>query len=93
MKNKFNYWFLLILLIQTVFLFGQSLVSNTTGSFVYTPASPLNTKPITVYYRIPAGDISTMPILFAFHGDERNGSDYRDYWISMANANGFMASN
>jgi hypothetical protein len=31
-----------------------------------------------------------MPILFSFHGDERNASDYRDYWISMANANGFM---
>lgn len=90
MKNKSNFWFLLILLIQTVFLFGQALSPNTTGSFLFTPASPLNSKPITVYYRIPAGDITTMPILFAFHGDERNGSDYRDYWISMANARGFM---
>jgi hypothetical protein len=90
MKNKFKYSFLFVLFIQTVFLFGQSLSPNTTGSFVYTPTGPLSSKPITVYYRIPAGDITTMPILFAFHGDERNALDYRDYWISMANANGFM---
>ena len=64
--------------------------ANSTGSFVYTPTGPLSSKPITVYYRIPAGDVTTMPILMSFHGDERNASDYRDYWTSMANANGFM---
>jgi hypothetical protein len=88
MKN--NYLSLLFIFFQTVFLFGQSLVPNTTRSFVYTPTGPLSSKPITVYYHIPNRDISTMPILFSFHGDERNASDYRDYWISMANANGFM---
>ena len=90
MKKIIKHSILLILLIQTTFLFGQTLTSNTTGSFVYTPNSPLNSKPITVYYHIPNGNISTMPILFSLHGDERNASDYRDYWISMANANGFM---
>ena len=88
MKN--NYLGFLFLFFQTLVLFGQSLISNTTGSFVYTPTGPLSSKPINVYYHIPNGDISTMPILFSFHGDERNASDYRDYWISMANANGFM---
>ena len=67
-----------------------SLAPNTTGYFVYTPDDPLGSKPITVYYHIPNGDRSTMPVLFSFHGEERNASDYRDYWISMADANGFM---
>jgi hypothetical protein len=88
--KKFNYSLLFILFFKTVFVFTQALNPNTTASFVYTPASPLNSKPITVYYHIPNGNINTMPILFSFHGDERNASDYRDYWISMANANGFM---
>ena len=82
--------FLFFLFIQALFLYGQNLVSNTTGYFVYTPAAPLNSKPINVYYRIPAGDITKMPILMSFHGDDRDASNYRDYWISMANANGFM---
>ena len=90
MKIKFHTSFLFILLIHSTFLFGQALLPNTTGSFVYTPIGPLSSKPITVYYRIPNGDISTMPILLSFHGDNRDASNYRDYWISMANANGFM---
>ncbi len=90
MKNTFKYSIVVILFLQTLFLFGQALLPNTTGSFVYTPMGPLSTKPITVYYHIPNGNISTMPILLSFHGDERNGAEYRDYWISMANANGFM---
>ena len=90
MKIKLHISFLLIFFIHTLFLFGQTLVPNTTGSFVYTPSGPLSSKPITVYYRIPSGNLSTMPILFSFHGDDRDASNYRDYWISMANANGFM---
>ena len=90
MKIKFYIFLLFVLLFQTVFLFGQPLSPNTSGSFVFTPTGPLSSKPITVFYYIPNGNISTMPILISFHGDERNGSNYRDYWISMANANGFM---
>jgi hypothetical protein len=78
MKKIIQYSFLFILLLQTLFMFGQipTLVSNSTGSFTYTPAAPLNSKPITVFYRIPAGNITTMPILFSFHGDERDGDKY-----------------
>ena len=90
MKIKYCIYILSVLLFQTVFVFGQPLSPNTSGSFVFTPTGPLSSKPITVYYYIPNGNISTMPILMSFHGDERNGSSYRDYWISMANANGFM---
>lgn len=70
--------------------FAQNLSTNTTGSFTFIPNAPLNTKPVEIFYHIPAGNVATMPILMSFHGVERNGSDYRNYWIAMANANGFM---
>ncbi len=69
---------------------SQNLSTDSTGSFTYNPASPLNNQPIEVYYHIPSGDISTMPILFSFHGASRNASDYRDFWINMANENSFI---
>ena len=81
---------LIVLLFVLPFSFGQNLSPNTTGSFTYTPASPLDTQTVEVFYHIPGGDITTMPILFSFHGANRDGANYRDYWISMANANGFM---
>jgi hypothetical protein len=67
-----------------------TLSPNTTGSFIFDPQAPLNTPPVEVFYHIPAGDITTMPILMAFHGASRDGANHRDYWINMANANGFM---
>ena len=82
--------FIFVFLLYIGFAFGQNLKPNITGSFIYTPASPLNTKSIKVFYHIPNGDIKTMRILMSFHGASRNASDYRDYWIKMANDNGFM---
>ncbi len=69
---------------------AQNLNANSTGSFIYTPTGVLSNQPIEVFYHIPNGEISTMPIVFSFHGASRNGEDYRDYWVNMANANGFM---
>ncbi|MBI1266887.1 MAG: hypothetical protein GC193_05590 [Cryomorphaceae bacterium] len=54
------------------------------GSFVYNAYQPLSLKPVTVHYYIPEGNISQMPIVFVFHGNNRNGSEYRDAWISSA---------
>jgi hypothetical protein len=79
-----------ITLFATICIHSQTLVSNSTGSFVYTPTGPLSSKPIRIFYHIPSGNITTMPILMSFHGDERNANEYRDYWISMANTNKFM---
>ena len=31
-----------------------------------------------------------MPILMSLHGADRNGESYRNYWIQMANDNGFI---
>ena len=67
-----------------------TLLPNTTSSFNFSPQAPLNRPPIKVFYHIPAGDLTNMPILFSFHGADRDGGPHRDYWIQMANANGFM---
>ena len=69
---------------------SQNLSPNTTGNFTFIPESPLDDKPIEVYFHIPSGDITTMPILFSFHGASRNADDYRDFWIDMANDNNFI---
>lgn len=87
MKNSI----LLICLISVLaFSNAQILNPNTTGSFIFTPDSPLHNKLIEVFYHIPDGDITTMPVLLSFHGATRNANEYRDYWVSMANNNGFM---
>ncbi len=70
--------------------YSQNLTSNSTGSFIYTPVGPLSSQPVEVFYHIPNGDMTTMPIVMSFHGGSRNGSDYRNYWIAMADANDFM---
>lgn len=71
-------------------MYGQNLTSNSTGSFIYTPSGSLSSQPVEVFYHIPNGDMTTMPVVMSFHGASRNGSDYRDYWIAMADANSFM---
>jgi len=68
----------------------QVLNPNTTGSFTFTPTGPLSNQPVEVFYHIPNGDVTSMPIVMSFHGATRDGADYRDYWINMANANNFM---
>ena len=85
-----NHLFLFSFLLFSGLIYTQNLNSNTTGSFIFTPQSPVNRPPIEVFYHIPSGNITTMPILMSFHGANRDGANYRDYWISMANSNGFM---
>ena len=74
----------------TVHVSPLALNPNTTGSFIFTPQAPLNRNPLEVFYHIPDGDITTMPILMSLHGAGRNGESYRDYWIQMANEHGFI---
>ena len=74
----------------TVHVSPLALNPNTTGSFIFTPQAPLNRNPLEVFYHIPDGDITTMPILMSLHGASRNGESYRDYWIQMANEHGFI---
>jgi hypothetical protein len=79
-----------VLFLYSTFSEAQNLTSNSTGSFTFTPSGPLSGQPVEVFYHIPDGDITTMPIVMSFHGATRDGADYRDYWINMANANNFM---
>tara|TARA_B100001564_G_scaffold7221_1_gene6178 strand:- start:105428 stop:106621 length:1194 start_codon:yes stop_codon:yes gene_type:complete len=72
------------------FSFSQNLSPGTTDSFIFSPPHPLERPTVEVFYHIPSGDISSMPILFSFHGASRNANDYRDFWINMANENEFM---
>jgi len=62
---------------------------NGADKFIFTYAG-LPQKPINVFYNIPSGDRTNMPIVFVFHGKERNASDYRDIWTSASNQYGFM---
>ena len=80
----------IVLLFFYGFSFSQGLSPGTTNSFIFSPPQPLERPPIEVFYHIPSGDISSMPILFSFHGASRNADDYRDFWINMANENEFM---
>lgn len=66
------------------------LNSNSTGAFSFNVEGFISNKTINVYYHIPNGNIRSMPILMTFHGGSRNASNYRDYWISMANDSNFM---
>jgi len=65
------------------------LLNSGSNKFLYT-YSGLPQKPINVFYHIPSGDRLNMPIVFVFHGDERNAKDYRDMWVNAANQYGFM---
>ena len=64
-------------------------LSSGSNQFVFT-YSGLSQKPINVFYNIPSGNRSNMPIVIVFHGDERNASDYRNIWINASNQYGFM---
>ncbi len=68
----------------------NSLKPNSTGVLIFNSTGVLSDKSINVYYHLPQGDLTTLPILFSFHGGSRNANDYRDDWIEMANTNNFM---
>jgi hypothetical protein len=55
------------------------------ASFIYSGYLPLKDKPVKVHYYFPTtGDVATMPVLFSFHGVERNGLDYLNRWKYFA---------
>lgn len=64
-------------------------LNSGTNQFIYT-YSGLPQKPLNVFYHIPSGDKKNMPVVFIFHGEERNAKYYRDIWINAANKFGFM---
>ncbi len=61
-----------------------------TADLLYTDYVPLQDKPIRVFYHIPANSTSLTPILFVFHGTDRNATYSRDVMIANANKLGFI---
>tara|TARA_B100000768_G_C11283717_1_gene380446 strand:+ start:3041 stop:4024 length:984 start_codon:yes stop_codon:yes gene_type:complete len=55
------------------------------GTFEFLTPEGANSESITVHYRIPLlGSIADMPVLFVFHGAERNAAAYANDWEELA---------
>ena len=55
-----------------------------TGVVTYTDYAPLSEKAIKIWYYNPVESPKDLPIVMVFHGAGRNGKDYRDNWIALA---------
>ena len=63
-----------------------------TGSGMYQFQYEANgySKTLRIFYFIPENKTSDTPIVFSFHGTERNASDYRNAMIQWATTKGFI---
>lgn len=61
-----------------------------TGNFIFSSFSPLSSKPIDIFYHIPITATDQTPILFAFHGSERDGNYSRTALIDEADGLNFI---
>ena len=68
---------------EILFTEGSSVVE-------YACHGPFEGKSVKVFYHIPGGKISSMPVLFVMHGMDRNGDEYRDQWVEQADKYGFI---
>ena len=60
------------------------------GFFEFKDYAPLASKPVRVFFHIPPTSNETTPIVFLFHGDDRNASQYRDALINKSNLYNFI---
>ncbi len=60
------------------------------GDLTFTAYEPLKTKPIQLFYHIPNNATNQTPILFVFHGTDRNAKFSRDVMIANADKFGFI---
>ena len=84
--------FLFIAAVLTALSSCRKEILFTEGSSVveYTCHGPFEGKSVKVFYHIPNGEISSMPVLFVMHGMDRNGDEYRDQWVEQADKYGFI---
>jgi len=68
----------------------DSLSFTGTGSLVFTEYEPLKSKPVNVFFHIPATANSNSPILIALHGNGRDAKASRDWLIDEADALRFI---
>lgn len=61
------------------------------GVVVYQDYEPLASKQLRLFYYVPEGITAESPIVFIFHGAERNAIDYRNAVVSKAAQYKFIA--
>ena len=69
---------------------NESISPGTSGSFEFTGYEPLESRPVTVWYDAPEGDLTSVDVLIVMHGQGRNGEDYLDDWTPHARRNGAL---
>lgn len=81
--------FAALLLATSAFLnAAEPLFKQGKGMVSYACKGAFKGKTIQIYYYIPEGDVRTMPVQFVCHGMDRNGDDYRDSWVNLADKYG-----
>ena len=60
------------------------------GYFEYTDYAPLAKQPVRVFFHIPKNSNANSPIVFVFHGDNRNASQYRDALVGKSEQKNFI---
>ncbi|MBO7562675.1 MAG: hypothetical protein J6T04_07330 [Bacteroidales bacterium] len=90
MKRSFSLLLIATALVIFSFCKQDILFTEGSGSVDYSCSGPFAGKTVKIYYHIPKGKISSMPVLFVMHGMDRNGDDYRDQWIAQSDKYGFI---
>ena len=60
------------------------------SDFIFRGYQALASKPVKVWYYVPQEEMEDLEIVCVMHGASRNGRDYRDSWISLANQYNFI---
>ncbi|MDW3650929.1 MAG: alpha/beta hydrolase [Bacteroidia bacterium] len=63
----------------------KSGISRGAGDISFSDYSPISNRPLKVWYYAPQDSIKELEVVFVMHGLGRNGRDYRDNWIGLAN--------
>lgn len=61
-----------------------------TGIFRFNYQMTDKAVPMDIYYHVPNANLSSMPILFVFHGAGRYAVEYRNSWVEEANNRQFI---
>ncbi len=60
------------------------VITTGTGKVTYTDYQPLQNKPVNLFYSIPEGDMSSMPIVLVLPGTNRDADNYIVPWIELS---------
>jgi len=90
MRRAFSFLFFAAAILSLSSCSQTLLFTTGTGSVDYSCNGHFEGKTVKVYYHIPSGEISTMPVLFVMHGMDRNGDVYRDQWKDASDKYGFI---